>query len=168
MKTFHAFSFIVAFCATLGLAPTFAQDFAQGQLTPDRDVANPQSAWWDDAWWERGQLPQVQNHKVVERAVSYMNGDIEVPAVVLRPDDDKQYPAVLFQHGRAGWMDLIKGHARRLAARGFRSEEHTSELQSHHDLVCRLLLEKKKKKNNENTRHESYRHKFNKTNKIMS
>src|SRR6266540_2529331 len=27
-----------------------------------------------------------------------------------------------------------------------RSEEHTSELQSHHDLVCRLLLEKKKKK----------------------
>ena len=27
-----------------------------------------------------------------------------------------------------------------------RSEEHTSELQSHHDLVCRLLLEKKNKK----------------------
>src|SRR5260221_7757483 len=26
-----------------------------------------------------------------------------------------------------------------------RSEEHTSELQSHSDLVCRLLLEKKKK-----------------------
>src|SRR5438132_3278982 len=29
---------------------------------------------------------------------------------------------------------------------GLRSEEHTSELQSHSDLVCRLLLEKKKKK----------------------
>src|SRR5260370_40780166 len=28
----------------------------------------------------------------------------------------------------------------------FRSEEHTSELQSHLNLVCRLLLEKKKKK----------------------
>src|SRR5438034_3696813 len=28
----------------------------------------------------------------------------------------------------------------------WRSEEHTSELQSHSDLVCRLLLEKKKKK----------------------
>src|SRR5437773_3303821 len=27
-----------------------------------------------------------------------------------------------------------------------RSEEHTSELQSHHDLVCRLLLEKKNNK----------------------
>src|SRR5437588_3512356 len=30
--------------------------------------------------------------------------------------------------------------------RSLRSEEHTSELQSHSDLVCRLLLEKKKKK----------------------
>src|SRR5260221_4393033 len=29
-----------------------------------------------------------------------------------------------------------------------RSEEHTSELQSHSDLVCRLLLEKKKKQRN--------------------
>src|SRR6266540_6314194 len=33
-----------------------------------------------------------------------------------------------------------------LRVRSPRSEEHTSELQSHHDLVCRLLLEKKKKK----------------------
>src|SRR5438034_7636848 len=36
---------------------------------------------------------------------------------------------------------------------GTRSEEHTSELQSHSDLVCRLLLEKKKKnKIKDNTR----------------
>src|SRR5947207_4691874 len=33
-----------------------------------------------------------------------------------------------------------------LAAVAIRSEEHTSELQSHSDLVCRLLLEKKKQK----------------------
>src|SRR5436190_14336800 len=33
-----------------------------------------------------------------------------------------------------------------------RSEEHTSELQSHSDLVCRLLLEKKKKKKNRKLR----------------
>src|SRR5438034_2013150 len=31
-----------------------------------------------------------------------------------------------------------------LVISGVRSEEHTSELQSHSDLVCRLLLEKKK------------------------
>src|SRR5699024_11883436 len=32
-----------------------------------------------------------------------------------------------------------------VSIRGWRSEEHTSELQSRFDLVCRLLLEKKKK-----------------------
>src|SRR5438105_11889962 len=40
-----------------------------------------------------------------------------------------------------------EGHGTRLLARGgarMRSEEHTSELQSRVDLVCRLLLEKKK------------------------
>src|SRR5260370_42575803 len=35
---------------------------------------------------------------------------------------------------------------RRAATNSRRSEEHTSELQSHLNLVCRLLLEKKKKK----------------------
>src|SRR5260221_7625665 len=34
----------------------------------------------------------------------------------------------------------------RILAGQWRSEEHTSELQSHSDLVCRLLLEKKKKR----------------------
>src|SRR5256885_5138332 len=40
-----------------------------------------------------------------------------------------------------GWQ------ARESRARAGRSEEHTSELQSPCNLVCRLLLEKKKKKN---------------------
>src|SRR2546428_5247344 len=35
--------------------------------------------------------------------------------------------------------------------RRWRSEEHTSELQSRSDLVCRLLLEKKKKLNKTNS-----------------
>src|SRR5471032_3415612 len=40
---------------------------------------------------------------------------------------------------------LAAGHAAEPESHGpLRSEEHTSELQSHHDLVCRLLLEKKK------------------------
>src|SRR5690349_24180078 len=42
---------------------------------------------------------------------------------------------------RAGPLDL----ARPAAGVARRSEEHTSELQSRRDLVCRLLLEKKKK-----------------------
>src|SRR5690242_21524160 len=54
--------------------------------------------------------------------------------------------------GRAGEGDLaydrIARHlgADRLLGAGHRSEEHTSELQSHVNLVCRLLLEKKNKK----------------------
>src|SRR5207237_3273898 len=40
------------------------------------------------------------------------------------------------------------GQAARRPPSGGRSEEHTSELQSHLNLVCRLLLEKKKGKNN--------------------
>src|SRR5688572_16480371 len=38
-------------------------------------------------------------------------------------------------------------HASLIASRNWRSEEHTSELQSQSNLVCRLLLEKKKKNN---------------------
>src|SRR5277367_7166086 len=50
-------------------------------------------------------------------------------------------PIYLRRHGgRAG---VRADHGLRAALP--RSEEHTSELQSHHDLVCRLLLEKKKK-----------------------
>src|SRR5690606_41552206 len=40
-------------------------------------------------------------------------------------------------------------------SRGRRSEEHTSELQSRENLVCRLLLEKKKEKHQRHTAHSS-------------
>src|SRR5437667_5577963 len=43
---------------------------------------------------------------------------------------------------RFGSAALLEPRIRRQVF--YRSEEHTSELQSHHDLVCRLLLEKKK------------------------
>src|SRR5947207_10247737 len=42
---------------------------------------------------------------------------------------------------------LPQGRAR------WRSEEHTSELQSHSDLVCRLLREKKKRRRTSSARH---------------
>src|SRR5260370_29939156 len=42
--------------------------------------------------------------------------------------------------------------------RDTRSEEHTSELQSHLNLVCRLLLEKKKKKKKSTNQSISYYH----------
>src|SRR5438270_5964380 len=46
----------------------------------------------------------------------------------------------------------------RRALRDVRSEEHTSELQSQSNLVCRLLLEKKKKK--QNTQQINHNHKY--------
>src|SRR5437773_10135148 len=52
-------------------------------------------------------------------------------------------PMLALLHGNIGIqhasMAIYNAYADRV-----RSEEHTSELQSHHDLVCRLLLEKKK------------------------
>src|SRR3989475_3684746 len=58
--------------------------------------------------------------------------------------------------GRATWH--LIGHLQRNKAKHVpgrfaleRSEEHTSELQSQSNLVCRLLLEKKKNNNERNT-----------------
>src|SRR5438132_4252356 len=66
-----------------------------------------------------------------------------------RPLEAEEPPAVAVlehEHGEP------EGGAHREAVQEhrFRSEEHTSELQSHSDLVCRLLLEKKKKKKHTN------------------
>src|SRR5690349_24177842 len=47
----------------------------------------------------------------------------------------------------------LHGGSARCCAIHHRSEEHTSELQSRRDLVCRLLLEKKKINKNKKTRH---------------
>src|SRR5437773_7546542 len=70
--------------------------------------------------------------------------------MIRRPPRSTLFPyTTLFRSGGLEKQDassrITSGHDPTLAAR--RSEEHTSELQSHHDLVCRLLLEKKKKTN---------------------
>src|SRR2546428_14032802 len=46
--------------------------------------------------------------------------------------------------GTSNMKFMMNGACRTSARRSSRSEEHTSELQSRSDLVCRLLLEKKK------------------------
>src|SRR5216683_7774325 len=48
----------------------------------------------------------------------------------------------IYYHARLPVLGAEPGYV----GRGNRSEEHTSELQSRSDLVCRLLLEKKKKR----------------------
>src|SRR5205085_12289314 len=74
----------------------------------------------------------------------------------LSPLSSAEVPGLLFtiaflSLGAAFWYNTLKNLASlrpQLATRQERSEEHTSELQSQSNLVCRLLLEKKKKKKN--------------------
>src|SRR5699024_12505982 len=70
---------------------------------------------------------------------------------LFRSADELVQRGVVRRLRRAVAWGLVRRGLRRLrgldCAGGSRSEEHTSELQSRFDLVCRLLLEKKKKKN---------------------
>src|SRR5688572_32292635 len=54
---------------------------------------------------------------------------------------------------RTALKHMTDKHPPELKDKAKRSEEHTSELQSQSNLVCRLLLEKKKKKRNYLTQH---------------
>src|SRR5260370_11059291 len=58
--------------------------------------------------------------------------------IVQKVSESTPFPIQLKEHG----VDFLLDH--RHLWMGNRSEEHTSELQSHLNLVCRLLLEKKK------------------------
>src|SRR5438067_7787672 len=66
--------------------------------------------------------------------------------MIRRPPKSTLFPyTTLFRSARpARHPRRRRAPSREAAARGRRSEEHTSELQSRFDLVCRLLLEKKK------------------------
>src|SRR6267142_6298697 len=77
--------------------------------------------------------------------------------MIRRPPRSTLFPyTTLFRsHDTPPWTIEPSSHVRVVIVR---SEEHTSELQSHVNLVCRLLLEKKKKKKTKN-----YKKKKNKT-----
>src|SRR5260370_31181145 len=60
----------------------------------------------------------------------------------------ERYDLAIYGAGPAGLSAAVYGASeglRTIVLERSRSEEHTSELQSHLNLVCRLLLEKKKK-----------------------
>lgn len=107
-----------ALCALL-LPCTIAVADEPVGYQPMTNPVDPKAWWWDDAWWEQGQIPAPSNHKVETRWIEYPNGDVSVPAMIARPADGKQYPAILYQHGRRGLDDLIQAQVKRLAARGF-------------------------------------------------
>src|SRR5207247_4316009 len=76
--------------------------------------------------------------------------DHELAAALARAGADVELVTSRFRFGEApapaGYerSELFYPISSRLFGRSRRSEEHTSELQSRVDLVCRLLLEKKK------------------------
>src|SRR5712664_4697572 len=68
--------------------------------------------------------------------------------MIRRPPRSTLFPyTTLFRSGARPGSRAQALRRDRTRVRGPRSEEHTSELQSRSDLVCRLLLEKKKKIN---------------------
>src|SRR5438874_12232489 len=75
--------------------------------------------------------------------------------MIRRPPRSTLFPyTTLFRSDRGDAVDdprfVFGGKGATAKRRSQRSEEHTSELQSRRDLVCRLLLEKKKKKEKKN------------------
>src|SRR5471032_3466187 len=93
-------------------------------------------------------------HLRVHSEYSIVDGLVRIDDLISAAAKDKQ--AALAMADLSNMFGMVKFYK---AARGKgikpvigvdRSEEHTSELQSHHDLVCGLLLEKKKKNNHRN------------------
>src|SRR5699024_11795675 len=85
----------------------------------------------------------------VDHVPGHSRGSVSFRVTVQTDDGPREVVLggdVLFQDG-VGRTDLPGGDAevlmQSIAKKFLRSEEHTSELQSRFDLVCRLLLEKK-------------------------
>src|SRR2546428_4654455 len=84
----------------------------------------------------------VEETKTFFQAIVSASRESRSPCILISVRSSKP----IFQLERHGlieyFRELAATSSRRIA---LRSEEHTSELQSRSDLVCRLLLEKKKK-----------------------
>src|SRR5438034_8806414 len=94
-------------------------------LQPPRSTLFPYTTLFRSLTW-RGCKPSWR--------ISFRNFLIWTGFVTRSAEDSSKFKRAMF----------LLAHVRRLLP-PLRSEEHTSELQSHSDLVCRLLLEKKKK-----------------------
>lgn len=75
--------------------------------------------WWDEAFWQQGEIAGTSNHPVETRWVSYKGRNTDIPSFVARPGGGGKYPGILFMHGRRGLDELIQLQVKRLAARGF-------------------------------------------------
>src|SRR5207249_7963252 len=101
-------------------APEFVVVTVRGPLPERRPVSPARLRRWLGRMWD---TPPPESLEEWRERLRLLAGDPRVRGIVLKLGD--------LQAGLA-------------SLEGLRSEEHTSELQSRFDLVCRLLLEKKK------------------------
>src|SRR5438094_3671361 len=94
----------------------------------------------------------------IEKARSYSMPKDNIDRAIAKGSgadaDASQFETVVYEgYGPSGVAVIVEALTdnRNRTASDVRSEEHTSELQSPYDLVCRLLLEKKKKKKKQNS-----------------
>src|SRR5438034_148148 len=113
-----------------GAAMSLLRNLARGMRSlfrkeqVDRELDEELRAYQEMAAEEK--MKDGLSRKEALRAVRLERGSLEVSKEIVRSGGWESFVETC-------WQDLR-----------FRSEEHTSELQSHSDLVCRLLLEKKK------------------------
>src|SRR5258706_11897382 len=103
-----------------------------------------------------GALPELRSVRAMRELQHFDDApqaaqSSRMPLLRFAPANSEAMPEVPIQIRLFLWRRLRasgRTPAQRISRR--RSEEHTSELQSLTNLVCRLLLEKKKKKNKQN------------------
>src|SRR6185369_17851468 len=81
--------------------------------------------------------------------------------MIRRPPRSTLFPYTTLFRSIAAFTDNAEQGNHRFSGCFVRSEEHTSELQSHLNLVCRLLLEKKKKISNLSSLYKKNKKKYN-------
>src|SRR5699024_5895428 len=130
---------------------------ATGEYTDDMEVNGMVYASAVRSAYPRAIVKAIRMEKALEAdgiLAIYTADDIpgSVKTGHLKQDWDAMIPIGKITHYLGDAICLVVGETREAveAAKKLvevdRSEEHTSELQSRFDLVCRLLLEKKKKK----------------------
>src|SRR5437773_4878953 len=96
-------------------------------------------------------LPRPPSSTLFPYTTLFRSVDRYPDNVAVSPDDLEASRSVVGHGGSRDGAGPLSAPSQGVS----RSEEHTSELQSHHDLVCRLLLEKKKMHNCNNVIYKS-------------
>src|SRR6266478_8411689 len=138
----------------IGGKPDMTRTAQFGREDPNRTLPAPRRELWYPPSNAMGRFNEAADPQMAlaaaraERArVLRLHTDLKIALPGL--EEDQRREAGLRPHRL--WRDGLHWPShRRISGDVLRSEEHTSELQSQSNLVCRLLLEKKKKTKKQN------------------